>query len=762
MVMADEPGDGQAFGGLLRDRRAAAGLTQEQLAERSGLGVRTIRELERGRVTRPQRESIGLLATALGLSAAARDELARAGRQLPPPPGPAIPAAVPASPAQLPADLPDFTGRHAHVSALSAALAAAPARTPVVVCAITGAGGAGKTSLAVHVGQRVRDHFPGGQLFIDLRGAGPQPLDPGDVLARFLRDLGMDPALVPAEPEERAARYRSLVASRRVLVVLDNASDAAQVRPLLPGGPGCAALITGRSHLPGLPADRLLDLDMLEPAEAHALLARIIGPARAAAEPQATASVVRACAGLPLAIRIAGTRLALRPGWTVSSLAGRLADHRRRLTELGVADLAVRSTFETSYRALPARAGPGSACPARAFRLLGLPAGPGISLAAASALLGQSEQDAETALQALVSAHLLEEPAAGRYRLHDLLRVYAAECAAAEETAPAREDALRRLIGWQVRTLATANEVLEPGRRQYEVASSPGPPVSFGTFDAALEWCETESDNLLASARQAAEWGMDDLACQLGIALFSYLDVRGCHPELVTVSQIGLASARSLGDREREAAALNNLGVAYEELNQLDAATEILAEALALNDQIGDPDGEIAAWGNLGNVHERAGRYPEALDCFQRTLALARATGARSYERTTLVNLGLLHNAMGQHDQATLFCEQALALCRDDGDRPREGTALVALADAYAGLRQFEQALAAYRQAQRFNEQAGAKVWRGLALLGLGDTLRDLGRPQEACAAWQEALAALAEVGSAKAQEARARLSRPG
>ncbi len=635
-VMVEEPGGGQAFGDLLRERRVTARLSQEQLAERAGLGVRTIRELERGRVRRPHRESVVLLATALGLSRAAMAELARAGGQ-PPPPEPAVTATEAVCPAQLPAGIPDFTGRLADVSELTDLLAGPPEgreRTAVVVCAITGVGGIGKTSLALHAAHQVRDQFPDGQLFIDLRGTDPRPLDPGEVLARFLRDLGVDAALVPADPEERGARYRSLVARRRVLVVLDNASDAEQVLPLLPGGPGCAVLVTGRSHLPGLPARRLLDLQMLKPADAETLLARIIGPGRAAAEPDAMAGVVAACAGLPLAIRIAGTRLVLRPGWTISSLADRLADHRRRLAELGVADLAVQSSFETSYRALVATASPAAGDPGRVFRLLGLPTGPDISLPAAAALLGQAEQDAEVALQTLVDAHLLDEPTAGRYRLHDLLRMYAAERAAAEETAQTRHEALRRLFGWELQTLSTASE----------------------------QWCETERDNLLASVRQAAECGLDDLACQLGIRLYSYLDLRGHYQDLVVVSQIGLASARVLGDRPREAAALNNLGLAYGELNQPDAASETLTEALAISGEVVGLGAGAAAWGNLGNVHQRAGRYREALRCFQHAVGLARLTSLHSFEGLALLGLGDALRDLGRGQEARAAWQEALAI----------------------------------------------------------------------------------------------------
>jgi DNA-binding SARP family transcriptional activator/predicted negative regulator of RcsB-dependent stress response len=675
------------------------------------------------------------------------------------------PTPTPAGPAQLPADLPDFTGRRAHVKELSALLTGPPGaagRTAAVISAITGAGGVGKTSLAVHVAHRVRDHFPDGQLYVNLRATDPRPLEPGEVLARFLRDLGMDGGSVPADEDERAARYRSLVAGRRVLVVLDNARDARQIRPLVPGGQGCAVLVTSRRHLPGLPANQVLDLEMLDGAEAQELFARIVGRRRAAAEQDAAAEVVAACAGLPLAIRIAGTRLTSRPGWTVRSLADRLADHQRRLAELDVADLAVRTSFETSYQALPAPAKPDDIDPARAFRLLGLPAAPSISLPAASALLDQPEQHTEAALQMLVDAHLLDEPSAGRYRFHDLLRAYAAERAAAEEAEQARQQALRRLLCWHLHILAAASLVLDPRPRRLEVFDSPATrKVSFATFDLALRWCEAERDNLLASVRQAADCGLHDLANQFAVVLYSYLDLRYHHKDLVSVSQIGLASARILGDQWSEAANLNHLGLAYEELNQLEAATEALSETLPIWGRLGDPVGEASAWGNIGNIHHRAKRYTEALRCFRRTLALARQTGSRSHERTTLGNLGLIHNAVGQFDQAVGLCQQALAMCQDDGDPHGEGFALVALAEAYHGLGRHEEAMARYRQALNINQQIGARLWHGLALLGLGDALREVGRSEEARTSWRDALVILEELGSAQAEEARTKLNQP-
>jgi DNA-binding SARP family transcriptional activator len=297
---------------------------------------------------------------------------------------------TPPAPAQLPADIPDFTGRADQVGELCGLLSVggeqgSPGVVPVVL--VMGSGGLGKTTLAVHAAHLLAEQFADGQLYASLLGA-TDPADPGEILARFLRDLGMDGAQIPVEAEERAAQYRTRLAGKRVLVVLDDARDAAQVRPLLPGSASCAVLITSRGRLPELSGGRLMDLDVLAPAEARALFERVAGRERTQAEPDATVAVLTACAGLPLAIRIAGARLASRGGWNVRALAGRLSDERRRLDELRAGNLAVRACFEVSFASLAGATGPGGADPARVFRLLGVWTGPSISLPAAAALLG--------------------------------------------------------------------------------------------------------------------------------------------------------------------------------------------------------------------------------------------------------------------------------------------------------------------------------------------------------------------------------------
>src|SRR6185437_2748391 len=367
-------------------------------------------------------------------------------------------------PAQLPADIADFTGRDEQVKRLSDLLSGTGATGDpgaVRIAVVAGSGGLGKTSLAVH---RVRRRFPDGQLYVDLLGATAAPLLPGDVLARFLRDLGVDGRDVPVDEDERAARYRTTLARRRMLVVLDNARDAAQVRPLLPGSALSAVLVTTRSRMPDLASTKLVDLNVLDDDEALKLFVKVVGEERAAAEPEATAELLDACAGLPLAIRICAARLVTRSGWTIRAMAGRLTDEHRRLDEMRAGDLAVRASFEVSFTSLPPSTDKQGIDPALAFRLLGLWQGPSISAVAAAALFGVPEYSAEDALEVLVDTHLLESVTTDRYRFHDLLRVYAAERAEADLPAAERDAAVTRLLTWYMRTADAAASVISPHR----------------------------------------------------------------------------------------------------------------------------------------------------------------------------------------------------------------------------------------------------------------------------------------------------------
>src|SRR5580692_11396281 len=465
----------------------------------------------------------------------------------PAPPEARVPRTVPV-PAQLPADVADFTGRDDQVRRLVDLLSSAGADDEsgaVRIALVAGAGGLGKTSLAVHAAHRARASFSDGQLYVDLLGATPHPLPAADVLARFLRDLGVDGREIPVDEDERAARYRTILAGRRMLIVLDNARDAAQVRSLLPGSAACAVLVTTRSRMADLASTRLVDLNVLDDDEALTLFTRVVGDERAAAEPEATAELLLACAGLPLAIRICAARLVTRSGWTIRAMANRLRDEHRRLDEMAVGDLAVRASFQVSFTTLPASAQPDGIDPADAFRMLGLWDGPSISSAAAAAMFGTTEDLAIDALETLVDAHLLESKSPDRYKFHDLLRVYSSERAVADLPEQTRNAAIARLLEWYMRTADAAGTAVAPDR--YDIPLAPGgaaPPLSFGTAEDALAWYDGERVNLVAATRQAAESGLHEIAWRLPAPLFQLFNSRGNWTDGIAANRVALQSAR--------------------------------------------------------------------------------------------------------------------------------------------------------------------------------------------------------------------------
>lgn len=653
--------------------------------------------------------------------------------------------------AQLPADIPDFTGRGEHVQNLCNLLSA-PGRPDspgaVAVAAVIGAGGLGKTTLAVHAAHLLRAQFPDGQLYINMLGAAQHPATPSDVLARFLRDLGMNPARIPAGEDERAARYRSRLTGRKLLIVLDDARDAAQVRPLLPGSASCAVLVTTRSRLPDLAGSRFVDLDVLAPAEARALFAGIISPRRAEAEPDATNEVLAACAGLPLAIRIAGARLAARGGWTVHALASRLSDERRRLDELRVGNLAVRACFEVSFASLPGSRQPGGVDPARAFRLLGVWTWPSIGLPAAAALLGQPESAVADVLEVLVDAHLLDSPGPDVYRFHDLLRVYAADRARAQETEQDRRDAIIRVLSWYLLTMDAAARVISPQHTRVPLDPAPAEvrPIDFAGLDEALEWCEAERARLVGAVRLAAESGLHEIAWKLAAAAMSFFYRRSHWTNWVTTHQIGLASARQVGDVLAEAWMLNNLGMAYGQ-QRMEESVTCFEQALALYREVGDAQGEARAATNVANAYFVLGRFREALVAGQRSLGIQRQFGKRYGEGITLDNLGCAYRELAQYDEAIDCLRQALAIFRELGDRDAEADSLSDLGAAYLGQGGMDQAIASLREALAIRRDIGDRHGQARTLHRLGLTQQRAGNLGEARELLYEALHLFEDLG---------------
>jgi tetratricopeptide (TPR) repeat protein/transcriptional regulator with XRE-family HTH domain len=779
---AEEDGDRSRqvrFGRLLRSHRLGALLTQERLAERAGVSQRTVRELERGRVRQPRGDSVRLLADALALAGELREEFCIAARG----DGWTQPVAAgePAVPFLLPPDIADFTGRPELVKEISALLAGAPPGAEplaaMVVSAVVGGGGVGKTTLAVHVAHRVRTRFPDGQLYMDLRGAKGSPAAPEEVLGRFLRALGVDAALIPEGSDERAELYRSLLADRRVLVVLDNAASEAQVRPLLPGSPTCAVLVTSRARLAGLEGARLVDLDVLDLEQAVALLGRIVGSERVAAEPEAAAELAQLCGRLPLALRVAGARLAARPHWQLAQLVARLVDERQRLDELAYGHLAVRASLTLSHQALEPAA-------RVLFGRLGLLQAPDVAAWVGAALLDTSVERASELADRLVDARLLEvagRDATGqvRYRFHDLVGVYAHERAEAEDPPAERSAALARTFGAWLHLAEHAdarlgNPLLEP---IYGVAPRwPVEQASAGRLLAdPLAWLEAERGGLVAAVTQAASLGMVGLAWELTSALTQFLATRLYLDDWRRCTSEALTATRQAQDERGEAAVLLSLGILHrfhrvnEALDCWQAALRVferlgddtgramclaalalyrndraafqqrrqqLQQALAILGQDGSPRARACMLHRLGILYHNHGRLEPARQCFQEALELHRGLGSRRGTATLLYRLGAVRIKQGRDQEAVSLLQQALAILRPDGDRLSGTPAEVCLGTALVHLRRHAQA----RPLLEPWLHSDYSFIRGWALRALGELHHAQGRYDDARAALREAL----------------------
>jgi tetratricopeptide (TPR) repeat protein len=659
-------------------------------------------------------------------------------------------------PRQLPAAVAHFTGRSAELAKLDALLDQDDAIRPatMVVSAIAGAAGVGKTALVVHWAHRVRDHFPDGQLFVNLRGYDPgPPITPEQALEEFLRARHVPAERIPAALEARAALYRSLLDGRRVLIVLDNANSAEQVRPLLPGSPTCRAVVTSRSRLSGLIArdgvSRII-LDLLSPAEALALLGDIIGATRVAAEPEATAQLACRCAYLPLALRIAAERAVAYPHVPLVDLAGELAVERDRLDLLAAVDkedeaTAVRAVFSWSYHALAPET-------ARAFRLLGLHAGPDISAPAAAALINTTSTQARRLLETLVDTHLIEETGRDRYRFHDLLRVYATECAKAEETEHDRDAAVRRELTWYLHTGDAADHFLNPHRRRFlriplddpEVACS---PLGFTTYDQALDWCETERANLVAATRQAAEIHEYDIAWKLPLALWGFFELRKHWADQITTHRIGLTAAQHLHDRRAEAWTWGSLGTVYFYLHQHKEAFDHYQNALPICRETDDQWCEAIALLGLSAAYFYLGRYEESFNHSKRALHICQEIDDPWGQSFALINIGGVHRKRQQFEDALHFFQRVLDVVRPVHDKSGEAQALRNLGATYRDLQRFEDALEHFQKARTTYREISDRWGEALTLRNIGDILQNLNHGEAAAGYWHQALSIFEDLG---------------
>ncbi|MFY1693260.1 ATP-binding protein [Plantactinospora sp. WMMB782] len=658
---------------------------------------------------------------------------------------PHAPHEVPAPSARV------FAGRTAELSTLERLLPGTPGGFLSVV--VTGTAGIGKTTLALYWAHLAARWFPDGQLYVDLHGYGDsEPLSPVAALSQLLRSLDVPDEEIPAGRAELEARFRTETADRQLLLILDNAHEASQVRPLLPGVSNCRTLITSRRVLPGLGA-HTLQLGLLSQDEAASLLAETIGAERAGAEPGAVADLAELCARLPLALSVAGDGLAGRPAVPVSDAVAELTDEDERLDGLAAGDQAdVRRVLDWSLSSLlPEQV--------QLFVRLGLHEAPELSSASAAVVAGIHPARARRLLRGLVDASMVEQLPAGRFRFHDLLRIYAAELAGQRMHPDERTSAVGRLLQWYLAGADATDRIFAPERRRVPVqlgSDVPVPPMT--TTADAFAWCDAERPNFVPVARQAVRYGFDNIAWQLAAALGEYFYLRNRWPELLAVHQIVLPAARRMGGRA-ECWILINLGLACVEVDRpLDAAT-YCEQAITANQREGDVFGEALAGNNLGLAYLKLHRWDEAKATLDRSLTLFRDIDVRWGEAHVLRNLGRVQSARGQWTEAIELLTRASELHREIGNRAVEGWTLHDMGLAQAAAGNWSSAAASYRESLAVHDEVGDRLAAAVTLDDLGTALQTLGESTEAVHRWEQALAIFESLAHPRAAAVRERLA---
>ncbi|ASO21330.1 transcriptional regulator with XRE-family HTH domain/tetratricopeptide (TPR) repeat protein [Actinoalloteichus hoggarensis] len=787
-------GSPATFGDLLVGRRRAARLTQEELAARSGLSVRAISDMERGRALGPQRRTVAALTEALELDPAAARELesaAKAGRhrttalpdaalggaanlrgtsarrsastprnpsaqqpdapanglptnrtrtnETPAPEKPGHQQAATQQPLEgrfrcdLPPEVGDLTERDAELDRLRRLAAATAAETHrgATVVVLFGAPGVGKTTLAVRAGHELAEEFPDARFFVNMRGMDAERLTPGQALGRLLLALGVEQARIPDDTDDRAGLYRSLLQERRVLLVLDNVGDEAQIRPLLPSGPGCMVLLTSRRVLSGLESVHRLLLDVLSPSGAVELLESIIGSERVAAEPAATARVAQLSGCLPLALRIAGNRLAGRPRWSVGYLVSALSDQRRRLTALTAGDLQVRAAFEVSYQQCHASV-------RQVFRRLSLLSGPEFDVDQASVVAETDPDVVEAVLEELVDASLLgTAPIGDRYVLHDLLRLFAGE-RLAEEEAPGTVERLSGLVtGWFLHSGILAGGFFVPAGFDGHPAPPPPQPVAaIHSLDQARHWLDAEQANWLAALRQATEAGRHAEVLALCRALHWYSDVRAESGLWQEVFARGVAAARALRSRADEAVQLNYLGWALNRAaGRQGQAYAVHQEALRASRDVGDEREEAWSLQYCGRTRLGSGEPTAAVEYFESAMELFRRVDYRLGEHITASFLGLALRRLDRLPEAVRLLHEVTEYFRETSDGTRDNAlavSLMRLGETLEFARLFSEAHEAFREAEALSVRLDVPLQAAEAAFGCGRTAEELGEPAAA------------------------------
>ena len=692
----------------------------------------------------------------------------------PPPSLPPVGGTAPSdpAPAQLPLEAPGFSGRHAELERMLTLIGAGPGQDPaapdrgpgrdtVQIIAITGTAGVGKTSLANRFARQVAKRFPDGQLYVNLRGFDPSgsALGPESALRFFLDALGVQPQRMPVDLEGRAALFRSMLDGKRVLIVLDNARDPDQVRPLLPGSPGSLVVVTSRSQLTGLVVAEgatPLSLDVLTEEEAHELLGRRLGPDVIAAEPEAASELISLCARLPLALGVAAGRAAIRPGFSLAALAAELRDTRNRLEVLDAGDAAtdVRAVLSWSYEQLSPSA-------ARMFRLLGLHPGPDVSLAAAASLAGVSRSEAGAALRELTRVHAVAEHVPGRFAFHDLLRAYAVDQAETMDSPADRQAAERRCLDHYLHTghagALQSNSLRKP--LDLDPPALGTVPEEFSGRSPALAWFEAENPILVGLLNQAIAEGNDRYAWQITWTLAPFFYRRGRWHECISLQRQALKAAQRLGDPVGLGHAHYELGRGLVITGDFAEAEPHLSIALDIFGRLGDRANEATVHQGFGALFEHQGRYAQSLVHAREAMRVVEEIGPPSTLAGLENSVGWLYAHLGQCEKALVYCQRSLEFQREIGYRGGEADTLDSLGYTHSRMNDHRQAAECYQQAVDIYHEIGDRYHEAGSYIGLGDAqLRAVGLAA-ARASWEQALAILESIPHEDAEEARRRLA---
>ena len=711
------------FGGLLRRLRAGAGLTQEELAEAARLSPRSVSDLERGINRTARKETARLLADALGLIGPARAQFEAAAQGRPVPDG-AGTGGVAAATRTLPRDVVSFTGRQEELGQL--ATAAAGSGGVVGIYAIGGMAGVGKTAFAVHAAHQLADRYPGGQIFLPLHGHTPgrAPVDPASALAGLLLTAGVAAAHIPPGLDARTALWRDRLAGRQLLLILDDAAGSEQVRPLLPGSGGSLVLVTSRRHLSALEDATAVSLDTLPPGQAAALLVRLAGRPALSPDDPAVGEITGLCGYLPLAIAMVARQLHHHPAWTAAGRAAELAAARDRLELMATENLSVAAAFDLSYADLTGEQ-------QRLFRRLGLHPGGDIDAYAAAALDGAGLGAARRGLEALYDQCLLTEPAAGRYRIHDLIREHAGALAGRLDAGRGRDQATGRLLDYYQHTAARADALITRQTRPAPAAADGAVPAAVPGLagrEQALAWLRAERGSLLACLDHATATGQHARVTALTAGLAGLLRSDGPWAEAIVRHTAAVAAARQLGDRLGQANALCDLGPIRWLTGDHRAGVQDLEQALAIYRGLGDRLGQANVLSYLGSGRTMTGDYPGAAEAFMEELAISRDLGDRAGQADALLELGAVRWETGDYPAGAQLVEQALDIFRDLGDRLGQANALRDLGSVWrltgdypAATRVLDQALDILRDLGDQRSQANALCHLGVLRLATGD-----------------------------------------